>query len=152
VAALEPRFDASADITPEEAFRQNFRQNAHALASFPDFLRLGLMLILERRPREATARRKFMEGRRITEERLHAFYVRFFAHLDDSDVRSLAQLTLAMADGYFIAREADDIDLPEAFDVMASAILGAADRLGRPTTSPPPDPARPTAPAPKPSA
>jgi AcrR family transcriptional regulator len=131
VASLEPRFEAPPDAAPDEAFRENFLQNAKALAAFPDFLRLGLMLILERRPREATARKKFMEGRRITEDRLYRFYVRFFAHLADSDVRALAQLTLAMADGYFIAREAEDIDLASAFDVMACAILGAADRFAQ---------------------
>lgn len=133
-------------MAPDEAFRKNFQQNARALASFPDFLRLGLMLILERRPREATARKKFMEGRRITEDRLYRFYARFFDHLEDRDVRALAKLTLALADGYFIAREAEDIDLAEAFDVMASAILGAADRFAQreltPRTAAPLDGAR----------
>ena len=102
-----------------------------ALAGFPDFLRLGLMLVLERRPQEATARQKFMEVRRVTEDRLFGFYSLFFADLVQSDVRGLAKLTLALADGYFVAQEAENIDLEEAFDMMASAILGAADQLAK---------------------
>lgn len=39
------------------------------LARFPDFLRLGLMLCLERRPEEPTARAKFIEVRQTVAER-----------------------------------------------------------------------------------
>ena len=131
VKALEQPPVVPEGATRETIFHLNFRRNGRVLAEFPDFLRLGLMLILERRPREATARQKFMEVRRVTEDRLFGFYSLFFADLEGTDVRVLARLTLALADGYFVAQEAEGVDLGEAFDVMASAILGAADHLAR---------------------
>lgn len=129
--ALEQRQVLPENATRDEVFHLNFRQNGRALAGFPDFLRLGMMLILEHRPQEATARQKFMEVRRITEDRLYDFYRVFFTLLGDADVRALAKLTLALADGYFVAQEAENVDLGEAFDVMASAILGAAEQFSK---------------------
>ena len=43
----------------------SLRRVGAGIAEFPDYLRLGLMLILERRPEEPTARRRFLEVRRI---------------------------------------------------------------------------------------
>ena len=42
--------------TAEDVFRLGLQRTGRALAEFPDFLRLGLMLILKRRPAEPTAR------------------------------------------------------------------------------------------------
>ncbi len=112
-------------------FHLNLQRTGRALAGFPDFLRLGLMLLLEHRPKEATARRKFIEVRGITKKRLLRDYHTLFADLDEGGLRSLVRLTLALADGYFIAREADEIELGDAFDEMASAILGAADQFAK---------------------
>jgi AcrR family transcriptional regulator len=129
VQALERPPLIAQGATREAVFHAKFQRTGRALAGFPDFLRLGLMLLLERRPQEATARQKFLEVRRITEDRLHRDYCAIFEGLTSKDLRSLVQLTLALADGYFIAREADDVDLGDAFDVMATAILGAAERF-----------------------
>ena len=41
-------------------------------------------------------------------------------------------LTIALADGLFIASEVDGIALDQAFDLMATAIFGAARQLGQP--------------------
>jgi predicted regulator of Ras-like GTPase activity (Roadblock/LC7/MglB family) len=40
-------------------------------------------------------------------------------------------LTLAVADGLFVAAEVDSIDLGDAFDLMATAILGTARQLAK---------------------
>jgi AcrR family transcriptional regulator len=129
--ALDARPPLPLGASRDDRFHSNLQHTGRALAGFPDFLRLGLMLLLERRPQEATARQKFLEVRRVTEDRLAREYASLFGQLNDSDVRSLVRLTLALADGYFIAREADDIDLADAFDVMATAILGTADQFAR---------------------
>jgi AcrR family transcriptional regulator len=113
----------------DEAFRQQFAGNRRALAQFPDFVRLGLMLLLERRPQEATARRKFMEVRRATQDRLRQAYGHNFRELDEAGIGALVGLTIALADGFFIAQEAGEGDLEAAFDLMATAILGAAKEL-----------------------
>lgn len=113
----------------EEAFHANLQRIGRDLAGFPDFLRLGLMLVLERRPEEPTARRRFIETRHIVRRRLQGIYDVYFSGLSAEDVSSLVDLTLALADGFFIAREAEGVDLGEAFDAMATAILGAAGKM-----------------------
>jgi AcrR family transcriptional regulator len=115
--------------TPHELFRLTLQRTGRALGDFPDFLRLGLMLILEHRPEEPTARAKFVDVRHATAERVREFYELFFTKLSTDDVASLVTLTIALADGLFVAREADEIELSDAFDLMATAILGAADQL-----------------------
>jgi AcrR family transcriptional regulator len=115
----------------EQVFRLRLQRTGEALASFPDFLRLGLMLILERRPDEPTARGRFIEVRHFTGARLGAFYERYFSALDAAGIASLVTLTMALADGLFIASEVEDIELSTAFDLMAVAILGAAEQLRR---------------------
>jgi predicted regulator of Ras-like GTPase activity (Roadblock/LC7/MglB family) len=55
----------------------------------------------------------------------------FFTELDDGAVRDLATLTVAMADGLFIATEisGDAVDLLHQFETLAAAVLAASDRL-----------------------
>ena len=110
------------------------RRTGAAIAAFPDYLRLGLMLILERRPDELTARTKFLEVRETASQRTAGLYRTVFPDLDEAEVASLVTLTLALADGLFVAQEADGLDLSDSFDLVAVAILGAADQLraGRP--------------------
>ncbi len=108
------------------------RRTAKALAESPDFLRLGLMLALERRPEELTARRLFLQVRAQAYKRLVASYETLFGdELDKAGVRALATLMMAAADGLFIAREIGDSDaqFEASFELLASAILGAADHL-----------------------
>jgi hypothetical protein len=90
------------------------------------------MLALERRPREARGRKIFLQVREQTFERIVAVYERFFAgEIDAAGVRELAKLSIAAADGLFIARETDrkDLDLEASFDLLATALLGAAEEL-----------------------
>ncbi|GAA3437048.1 TetR/AcrR family transcriptional regulator [Kutzneria kofuensis] len=58
-------FDAEGEDVPELVVRIG-----EALVATPDFLRLGLMLALERRPHEASARRMFLQVRATTLERI----------------------------------------------------------------------------------
>ena len=61
-------------------------------------------------------------------EGIVASYETFFGGtVDANGVRSLATLTMAAADGLFVAHEIDgDVD---AFELLAAAILGAAEKL-----------------------
>jgi AcrR family transcriptional regulator len=118
--------------TREELFAAAARRTARALAGAPDFLRLGLMLALQRRPWEPSARRRFLEVREQTFARVVASYRAFFAGaLDARGARALATLAMAIADGLFIAREieGDALDFEAAFQLCAPALLGAADHL-----------------------
>nr|AMK59591.1 transcriptional regulatory protein [uncultured bacterium UPO76] len=122
-----PRPGASRD----ELFTTAIRRTAKALTDAPDFLRLGLMLSLEHRPDEATARTRFLQAREQAYEQLVASYeAHFGGTLGAPAVRALATLTMAAADGLFIAHEVDaNVDLGASFDLLAAAILGAADHL-----------------------
>jgi AcrR family transcriptional regulator len=118
--------------TREERFSAAIRRTAKALTDAPHFLRLGLMLALERRPEEATARTMFLQVREQAYKGIVADYEAFFeGELDPRAVRSLATLTMAAADGLFVAHQVDDgVDLEASFELLAAAILGAAEHLG----------------------
>src|SRR5580765_1925248 len=79
-AAVLARPAAAADgATSEDMFRAGLQRTGQALAEFPDFLRLGLMLILERRPEEPTARARYIGARKVTAARVAALYAIYFA-------------------------------------------------------------------------
>jgi AcrR family transcriptional regulator len=118
--------------TREELLSAALRRTAKALTDAPHFLRLGLMLALERRAEEATARTMFLQVREQAYKQIVAAYEAFFAgELDARAVRSLATLTIAAADGLFIAHQVEQtVDLGESFELLAAAILGAAAHVG----------------------
>ena len=120
--------------TGEDVFRIGLQRTGRALAEFPDFLRLGLMLILERRPAEPTARARFIEARTVTSSRVGDALRADFADRDADAINGLVTLTMALADGLFIASQVDDVALDQAFSLMATAILGTAERLGDPAS------------------
>jgi AcrR family transcriptional regulator len=121
----------------DDVFRLGLQRTGRALADFPDFLRLGLMLILERRPEEPSARARYLEAREITASRVARFYGRSFPDLGEGARDQLVTLTMALADGLFVASEVDGTPLEHAFDLMATAILGTAEQLrARPTPHP----------------
>jgi AcrR family transcriptional regulator len=115
----------------EAQFTAAVARTAKALTEAPHFLRLGLMLSLERRPAEATARTMFLEVREQAYQGIVAAYEAFFpGELRARDARSLATLTMAAADGLFIAHEIDEqVDLGESFELLAAAMLGAAEHV-----------------------
>jgi len=128
-AWVPPREDA----TRLELVAAMMQQTAKALFDAPHFLRLGLMLTLERRPEEVSARTMFLQTRDEAYRRTVASYTSLFTELDSSAVRQLATFTMAMADGLFIAAEVDGegIDLLSQFETLAAAVLGAAEHLAR---------------------
>lgn len=118
--------DLSADLPadPSTAIRYAMQRTGEALTLAPDFLRLGLMLILERRPSEPSARAKFLEVRQSTHANTLELHAALFPDLTKDVHHRLATFTLAAADGILIAHEVEDTDMSEAFDFLASAILG----------------------------
>jgi len=130
--AMTSRTRAREGATREQRLVATLRAAAKALSDAPDFLRLGLMLSLERRPEEASARTLFLKVREQTREQLIAQYEAEFAgELDAAGVRKLAALALAAADGLFIAREVsgDERAFVASFELLAPALLGAAEQL-----------------------
>lgn len=101
------------------------RQVARSLQASPDFLRLGLMLALEKRPEEPSAREMFLRVRAQATERLVELFSALAPTLPADVVERLSQYTLAAADGLFIAKEigGDDVDLEALFAMHANAII-----------------------------
>ncbi|MET0902389.1 MAG: helix-turn-helix domain-containing protein [Acidimicrobiales bacterium] len=128
VSAWEP---TAADASREERMSSMMERTASTLAESGDFLRLGLMLSLERRPDEPSARRMFIQTREETIRRTVGAYARQFPELDDEAIHQLATFTMAMADGLFVAQEigGDSVDILGQFETLAAALIGAADHL-----------------------
>lgn len=131
IDALDRPMVAPDDADGPALFHAAMQRVGHTLDQFGDFLRLGLMLILDRNPDEPTARAKFIEVREATRDRIRPFYRAVFDDLADEEIERLTTLTLVLADGTFVAREADLLDLAAAYDLMATAILGTVDTLRR---------------------
>lgn len=130
VEALTTIPGVPAGTTAEDLFVTSMRDAGKQLAKFPDFLRLGLMLILEQRPEEPAARRRFHQARVETLARVEEIYRVLFTGLDREQTLRLARFTLAGSDGLFIAANEGEIDLVEEFKLLAHAVLGAARSMG----------------------
>jgi AcrR family transcriptional regulator len=128
---LSRRSDLPDDTPAADALRHAMQRTSAAFDLAPDFLRLGLMLTLERRPEEPSARTKFLELRRLTHANTVRLYAILFPHLADAAHRRLATFTIAAADGILVAHEIEQLDMTDAFDLLASAVLGLVDDLDR---------------------
>ena len=106
-------------------------QIAKALLDSPDFLRLGLMLALERRPVEPRARTMFLAVRDQAIETIIPAILDIAPGLTDAQARQLATYAIAGADGLFVAKEVggDSVDLPALFELHANALYDSALRM-----------------------
>jgi AcrR family transcriptional regulator len=106
-------------------------QIAKALLDSPDFIRLGLMLSLERRPVEPRARAMFLQVRTQTYNQLAATIQELATDLTKPQIHQLVTYAIAGADGLFIAKEigGDAVDLLELFEMHARALYDTALRL-----------------------
>lgn len=103
------------------------RHEAGSLARHPDFLRFGLMLLLERREQEPAARRLFLDVREESLQRIRDGYRYFLDHhgitADKTFVASLAELTMAAVDGIFLSAEVSPRrDVTPLLDMLAAAV------------------------------
>ncbi|OCB22095.1 TetR family transcriptional regulator [Mycobacterium malmoense] len=106
-------------------------QIAKALLDSPDFLRLGLMLALERRPVEPRARAMFLAVRTQAFETLTLAFRDLVPGLTDAQVHQLATYALAGGDGLFVAKEigGDSVDLLALFELHANTLYDSALRM-----------------------
>jgi AcrR family transcriptional regulator len=106
-------------------------QIAKALLDSPDFIRLGLMLALERRPVEPRARAMFIQARAQTYYTLTEALRELTPGLTDAQIHQVVTYAVAGADGLFIAKEigGDAVDLVDLFELHAHALYDTALRL-----------------------
>ncbi|UPK66466.1 TetR/AcrR family transcriptional regulator (plasmid) [Rhodococcus pyridinivorans] len=119
------------DGTPRERIIALARQVAKTLLESSDFLRLGLMLTLERRPVEPTARTMFLQVREQAQRQLVEAARTLSPDLPEEAIELLATYAMATADGLFIAHEigGDSVDLLALFELHAHSLYDAAQRL-----------------------
>ncbi|MFF4255579.1 TetR/AcrR family transcriptional regulator [Streptomyces sp. NPDC001663] len=117
--------------TPLERVTAMAANVANSLVDAPDFLRLGLMLALERRPTEPRGRTVFLEVREIAGRRIAEVTRGLFPGLNEEDVRTLTAYAVAGADGLFVHREVngDAVDLVGMFELHARLVFDAATRM-----------------------
>jgi hypothetical protein len=104
---------------------------AKAVLDSPDFLRLGLMLALERRPVEPRARAMYIRVREQAFEALSVSIRELDLGLSEAQVHQLATYAIAGADGLFIAKEigGDSVDLVSLFELHGQALYRTAVRM-----------------------
>lgn len=104
---------------------------AKALLASPDFIRLGLMLALERRPVEPRARAMFLQARAVAFAELVAELTELTPGLSAPQMHHLATYAIAGADGLFLAKEigGDAVDLVSLFESHALAVHATALRM-----------------------
>ncbi|MFJ7077517.1 TetR family transcriptional regulator [Streptomyces sp. NPDC098781] len=119
--------------TPLERVTTMASNVAKSLVEAPDFLRLGLMLALERRPAEPRGRAVFLQVREVARQRITEMIRTLFPSLDEAAVHTLTTYAVAGADGLFVHREigGDRVDLPEMFELHARLVYEAAVRRER---------------------
>ncbi|MFD5857807.1 TetR/AcrR family transcriptional regulator [Streptomyces chartreusis] len=117
--------------TPLERVTAMAGNVAKSLVDAPDFLRLGLMLALERRPTEPRGRTVFLQVRDITHRKIAEVADTLFPALDQAAVDTLTTYAIAGADGLFVHREVkgDTVDLVALFELHAQVVHDAAARL-----------------------
>ncbi|MEU9346989.1 TetR/AcrR family transcriptional regulator [Streptomyces sp. NPDC048278] len=117
--------------TPLERVALMAANVARSLLAAPDFLRLGLMLALERRPAEPRGRTVFLQVRDVAHRRIAEIITGLFPALAEDDVHTLATYAVAGADGLFVHREVkgDSVDLVALFELHARLIHDAAARM-----------------------
>jgi AcrR family transcriptional regulator len=119
------------DLVARDRLMEVAAGTAKAVADSPDFLRLGLMLALERRPVEPRARGMFVQVRNQALGALTQSIAELAPGLTDEQVRQLATYAIAGADGLFIAKEigGDSVDLLALFAIHGQAIYDTALRM-----------------------
>lgn len=104
---------------------------AKAVSDSPDFLRLGLMLALERRPVEPRARAMFVQVRQQAFEALSSSIRDLGLDLTEAQIAQIATYAIAGADGLFLAHEisGDAVDLLAMFALHGQALYETALRM-----------------------
>jgi AcrR family transcriptional regulator len=120
-----------ADLVGDERLMEVAAGSAKAVMDSPDFLRLGLMLALERRPVEPRARAMFVQVREQALAALTRGLADLAPGLTGEQVHQLAAYAIAGADGLFIAKEigGDGVDLVAMFEIHGQALYHTAQRM-----------------------
>ena len=124
-------WDLPDDLVARDRLMEIAAGTAKAVMDSPEFLRLGLMLALERRPVEPRARAMYVRVRNEAFEALTRSLGELATGLTEEQVRQLATYAIAGADGLFIAKEiaGDGMDFITLFQIHGRALYDTALRM-----------------------
>lgn len=119
------------DLPARDRLMEIATGTAKRVLDSPDFLRLGLMLALERRPVEPRARAMFIRVRDQAFQALTRSLGELEPSLTGEQLRQLATYAIAGADGLFIAKEigGDSIDALALFEIHGRALYDTMVRM-----------------------
>lgn len=119
------------DLVARDRLMEVAAGTAKAVLNSPDFLRLGLMLALERRPVEPRARTMFVQVRSQALDALSRSMRDLAPGLTEEQLAQLATYAIAGADGLFIAKEIGgaSVDLIALFVLHGRSLYDAAVRM-----------------------
>ena len=106
-------------------------QATRSLQDAPDFLRLGLMLALEHRPEDPTARQTFLRVRTQAFRNVVNNLSEALPNLDQHSLETVASFVVSLADGFFISSQVADTtqNLLQRQDLFAAAVLGVINEV-----------------------
>ena len=115
----------------EEIVLEQSANYTKSIKSSPEFLRLGLMLGLEQRPEDPTARKMFLKVRSQAFRNAVKNYGAWLPDLTKKELEVLASFVIALADGFFLSQQVADEthDMMNRPDLHAAAVLGVIDML-----------------------
>jgi AcrR family transcriptional regulator len=114
-----------------EMARERFARAVEMVTTGPEVWQFGLMLSLERRPKEPAARRTFVDLHRRLTDTLAAWWEAALPEevADPVLARRLAVFHLACIDGFFVGHSADQgWDLDRLGDLVATGVLAQVER------------------------
>jgi AcrR family transcriptional regulator len=121
---------STAGVSIAEGVRSILSRSVRSLPDAPDFLRIGLMLLLEVRDVEPEARRDFLNTRTAVEDSIAEW---FGTQMDRKVLRrrpelpaELARIVIAATDGLFIAHQIDEGWNPDDFVDLVVAVVETA--------------------------
>ena len=122
-----PQWDVHADATVEEGLRRVLGPSTRSLADVPDFLRVGMQVLLESGEQNAKTREAYQQTR-TQAHRMIAFWIGAVAGPDVPAVAAddLASLIVAFADGMLVGSQIYLDWKPDEYVELFAGVLGAA--------------------------
>lgn len=117
------------DIVDDQIIARAFFLVGESHLKVPEFLTLGLMLLLEKRPQELAGRREFLEFRRQALAMAAAFWQVACPKLGEASLRKLATLSIASVDGLFIAHQTEGADFKSLLELIGRGLMQTAKEL-----------------------
>ncbi len=134
-AAIDDSYRRWSESLTRSESRADESRIGHSMAmleQFPDFIRLGLLLVLEQQPTEPTARARFVEIRAEVRDRFARFLQQTNPELSDGDVEWLKRLAMVLTDGHFVAIDCGELTVDECVASVTEAFSTAlGERLSR---------------------